>query len=147
MQRKEFIKTCSGLCLVGLGRAAVLSSCGSANYYAKHTEQENKIEVLKKEFLIQKKGNAKQREYVLVTSDQLQTPICLYKHSDEDYTALLMLCTHQGCELTVAGQMLNCPCHGSDFDSRGIVQNPPADKNLTSFKVSTDAEKIYIHIH
>lgn len=146
MQRKEFIRTCSGLCLAGLGTSALLQGCASANYYAKHAESGQTITVSRSEFTGSLHGKTFAREYVLISSDRLQTPICLYKHSDTDFSALLMLCTHQGCELTVAGHMLNCPCHGSDFDNRGVVLNPPADTNLTNYKTTTDNENIYIHL-
>ncbi len=146
MERKEFIRTCSGLCLASIGSSVLLQACASANYYAKHLETTEIITVNKLEFVGTRKGQPYLRESVLVSTENLPTPICLFKHTDTDYSALLMLCTHQGCELTVAGHMLNCPCHGSDFDNRGVVQNPPADKNLTNYKTTFDEKNIYIHL-
>lgn len=40
-------------------------------------------------------------------------------------------CTHQGCALTPEGPVLNCPCHGSTFDSQsGDVKGGPAESPL-----------------
>jgi len=62
------------------------------------------------------------------------------------YTALLMECTHKGCELRVNGEYLVCPCHGSEFTNKGVVQNPPAEKNLRTFIVTADNENIYVEV-
>lgn len=146
MQRKEFIRNCSGLCLAGIGTSVLVQACVSANYFAKNTVQNQIISVAKSEFSVVRKNEVKKREYVLVISGEMQVPVCLFHVKDDEYSALQMLCTHQGCELTVSGQMLNCPCHGSDFDIHGNVLNPPADKNLTNYKVTTDEKNIYIHL-
>jgi Rieske Fe-S protein len=83
-------------------------------------------------------------KYVVVHNDQLEYPICVYRFSENDYKALLMRCTHQGTELQVFGDRLQCPAHGSEFSNTGAVQNGPADTPLRTFKVSVlpDAIKI-----
>jgi len=47
-----------------------------------------------------------------------------------------MRCPHQGEELQVFGDRLECPAHGSEFNNKGIVQNGPADSNLRTFPVT-----------
>lgn len=152
MHRKEFIKTCGVLCVGGSIISTILEGCASANYYARFTTEGEKLLVKKSEFIDLQTGKEKgqqkevQRKYVLIKSDKYSFPICLYKKSETAYTALLMECTHKSCELQPHGEYLICPCHGSEFSNTGVVQNPPAEENLKSFKITIDNEHIYIHI-
>ena len=57
-----------------------------------------------------------------------------------------MECTHRSCELETEGNYLMCPCHGSEFTNKGIVQNPPAEHNLKTFNLKIDNENIYIQL-
>ncbi len=141
MERRDFIKNCSILCAGGIGLSALIQSCGSI-HYAVSSMDRNKIKVHKTEFI-----NAKQveRKFVVVRSETLQFPICVYKLNDT-YSAVYMQCTHQGCELNPNKNSLVCPCHGSEFSTDGKVQNPPADKDLKQFKIITDNEHIYIEL-
>lgn len=143
MKRIDFIKTC-GLTCAGIAVAAVLPGCASTVYTAKSYKENNKLVVLKSEFILSQE-NKTYRQFVLATIPQLSYPVCIYKTGDE-YTALLMECTHKSCELKPQGNYLVCPCHGSEFTNKGIVKNPPAEENLKSFTVTTDNEKIYIHL-
>lgn len=86
-----------------------------------------------------------ERKYVLLKSEKFDFPICVFKLSEENYSALLMECTHKGCELHNQGEFLVCPCHGSEFSNKGVVQNPPADQNLKTFSVKTDIDHIYVY--
>lgn len=146
MDRKEFIKTCGFACLGGTILAPLLQSCTSTNYFARTTLGNNQIIIRKSEFLQIKKDKTVQRKYILVKSEKHNYMICIYKFDEENYSALLMECTHKGCELQPHGEYLVCPCHGSEFTNKGTVQNPPAEKNLQTFKITTDNENIYMHI-
>jgi Rieske Fe-S protein len=43
------------------------------------------------------------------------------------FLALSTICTHQGCDAAVnTVNQVECPCHGSRFDSNGSVVNGPA---------------------
>jgi cytochrome b6-f complex iron-sulfur subunit len=57
--------------------------------------------------------------------------------------ALTLVCTHQGCTAAPAGntgaRLINCPCHGSQFDSVGNVRRGPAARPLVHFGVTVDA--------
>lgn len=146
MDRKEFIKTCGFACLGGTALAALLQSCASTNYFALTSFENNQITIKKTEFIKVEKNKTMQRKYVLAKTAQYNFPICIYKISEEIYSALLMQCTHKGCELNPHGDYLICPCHGSEFTNKGIVQNPPAEQNLKTFKIITDNENIYIQL-
>lgn len=134
------------LCLGVVGMAAVLQGCTSANYFAKTQVDGGKIAVKKSEFTFIDGDKTKQRKYVLVRLGQSEFPICLYKHSETEYSALLMYCTHKGCELLPQGEYLVCPCHGSEFSNKGKVLNPPAEQDLKQYATSTDDENIYIQL-
>ena len=49
---------------------------------------------------------------------------------DGSYVALSPICTHQGCTVQVAGQYLECPCHGSIYTLEGLVVRGPAEAPL-----------------
>lgn len=146
MERKEFIKTCGYACLGGSALIALLQSCASTNYFAKTTYASSQIILPKSEFTEIKKNKIILRKYVLVRNAKFNYPISVHQLSEDNYSALLMECTHNGCELQPSGNFLICPCHGSEFTNTGIVQNPPAEQNLQTFKTSTDNENIYIFI-
>jgi len=145
MNRKDFIINC---CIATAGTlvcGALISSCNSNNYYAKSTIANNIIIVKKSEFDLE--GNKTQkREYVLVKSIYFAFPIYLHRKDDNNFTGLLMRCTHKACELQAEGEYLLCPCHGSEFSNEGIVQNPPANENIKPFKTTTNNENIFIQL-
>jgi cytochrome b6-f complex iron-sulfur subunit len=143
MERRKFIKSC---CYTTVGMpiiASTLSSCG-AIYYATSVKKENSLVINKSEFKITKKDKTTERSYVFVETVELAFPICIQKTGGDEYSALLMSCTHRGCELNFGGGIYSCPCHGSEFSKMGEVLEGPADKNLRSFKTETDNENIYI---
>ncbi len=55
------------------------------------------------------------------------------KDTDEAFS---LSCTHQGCIVNKQddGKFL-CPCHGAVYDRQGKVLNPPAKRNLQTYKV------------
>ena len=144
MDRRLFTKTCIG-CLGGVLAGPFLVGCQSTHYVS-GTIESDRLVVMKSEFTYLKKDQAVEREYILVRNDKLEFPIYLYRLSPNEYSAVLMKCSHQGNELNASGDHLHCSAHGSEFDNRGIVAQGPAEKNLRSFRVSTDAEKIFIDL-
>lgn len=144
MERRTFTKTCI-MCLAGSIIPPVLAGCHST-YYTQGTIEPNGISVLRSEFTYLKKEQPMIREYIIVRNEGLTFPIYLYRFSDQEYSALLMKCTHKGAELNASGDHLHCPSHGSAFDNKGTVAQGPAEKNLRSFKVFSDNEKIFIDL-
>ena len=57
-----------------------------------------------------------------------------------------MQCTHQGAELQVYGDRLQCPAHGSEFNSKGLVTNGPAMSPLKSFLVEVQNQSLKIKL-
>lgn len=146
MKRKDFIVKCSSVCLGGLGFSLVLESCGSANYFAKHTVNSRKIFLAKSEFDALQKEKPVKRPFVLIKNDALEFPICVYRFDDEKYKALFLKCTHQGCEVQPHSEFLVCPCHGSEYSNLGKVINPPAEQDLKEYPLAIDGDTIVIEL-
>jgi len=93
-----------------------------------------------------KNGSITFRRYVIAHHEKLEYPICIYRLSASEYHALLMRCTHQGTELQVFGDRLQCPAHGSEFSSNGSVKNGPAENPLRTFPVSIENGNLKIRL-
>jgi Rieske Fe-S protein len=66
--------------------------------------------------------------------------------SRERYTAVWTLCMHRGYQVEPEGDRLVCPCHGSEYAFDGAVLQGPTESPLARYRVSADAERIYIHL-
>ena len=145
MERRKFIKSCCYATIAIPVLGTVLQSCGTL-YYASVTSDSKKITIAKSEFIQKKKDKTSNRKFVLLKIEKLDFPICVYKISGEEYVASLLMCTHSNCELNVGGGIYTCPCHGSEFTTAGAVLEGPANKNLKTFKTTTDNENIYVYL-
>ena len=143
MERKEFLKACGFACLGGTVLATMLESCSGGNKIVGGTIDHSDLVVPVTAFLTHKDVY---RKYIVVQHEELKFPICVYRFSEKEYTALLMRCTHQGAELQVFGARLQCPAHGSEFNNKGVVQNGPADTNLRTFPVTLRNNQLYISL-
>ena len=72
--------------------------------------------------------------------------ILVIKKGNDEFTALLMRCTHRDFELTVNPKGLNCASHGSAFDLDGKVTNGPAETPLKKFRTSINNNDLIIHL-
>lgn len=144
MNRRNFTRTCVS-CLAGVFAAPLLSSC-KATSYVDGTIEQNGLSVPATAFQYVKKDQPMVRKFIVVRHDNLEFPIYLYRFSDTEYSALHMKCTHQGNELQASGDYLHCSAHGSEFTNRGVVAQGPAEKNLRSFPVTVNGEKLVIDL-
>lgn len=139
MNRKEFVKHC-GSCLALLIAPAVLPGCAGTTY-VRAPISGGELVIPMNSFEVVRANTTTYRKYVIAENDALQFPICIYRFAADRYQALWMKCTHQGNELHVFGDKLQCPAHGSTFDSLGAVQEGPASEPLRTFTVTiTDNE-------
>ena len=145
MKRRDFIKTGCTACIAATGIAGFLTSCKSTQMV---TGKLNNDGVLldTDDFIIRKNGKVSHKLYVVVRNDALKYPICVYRFSDTDYSALWMECQHQGAEVNVVGSYLQCPAHGSEYDNRGRVTNGPAESNLRTFPVVLNNNQLFIDL-
>ena len=145
MKRREFIISNCSACFSASALAGLLLSCGSARYVSGKLNQDGVL-VNADEFKITQNGKASYRSYVVVRHEELKFPICVYRFSDTDYSALWMQCAHQGAEVQVAGNYLQCPAHGSEYDNRGRVTNGPAASDLRTFPVIVTNNQLFIDL-
>jgi Rieske Fe-S protein len=145
MDRRDFIKNSCTACLSAAGIGAIVSSC-TATQYISGTIGKDGLFVDTKEFLTKQSGRTGYRSFIIVRNDTLQYPICVYRFSENEYSALWMRCTHQGTELQASGDRLQCTAHGSEFDNRGAVKTGPADRSLRSFPVTVSNNQLFIDL-
>jgi Rieske Fe-S protein len=86
-------------------------------------------------FIIKKKKETTYKKYIIVQNELLKSPICVYRFNATDYSAMLLVCTHQGAELQVFGDKIQCPAHGSEFSNRGVLESGPANTDLRKFPI------------
>lgn len=145
MNRKDFIKSCGFACLGGSAAVAVLQSCTTSRQLSGKISGDELI-VLLSDFETKAGNEVHYKKYLIVQNDILKYPICVYRLNETTYSALWMRCTHQGAELQVFGDKLQCPAHGSEFDNRGKVTSSPADISLRSFPVTIDNNQLKISL-
>jgi Rieske Fe-S protein len=145
MNRKEFLKSCGFGCLAGLSTLTFLQSCSSSQVLAKEISGSD-ILVPLTDFEIKNKETIEYRKYIIIQNENLKYPICVYRFDANDYSALLMQCTHQGAELQVFGDKLQCNAHGSEFSNKGTVESGPADTVLRKFPIIIDKNTIKISL-
>jgi cytochrome b6-f complex iron-sulfur subunit len=70
--------------------------------------------------------------------DMAGDTILVVRISDSQVVALSAICTHAGCSMDyVAGQeVIDCPCHGSQFAIDGSVLRGPAVRALRVYNVT-----------
>lgn len=144
MNRRDFTKTCVA-CMSSVIITPLVTACQATNYVDGTLESDG-LSVTKSEFKYLKNDQEMFRKYIVVRHDKLEFPVYVYRFSDNEYSALLMKCTHQGNELQASGDYLHCSAHGSEFNNKGAVAQGPAEKNLRTFNVTTEGDKILINL-
>lgn len=135
--RKEFLKSIGVLTIGACCGGSLLSLSGCASVpHVTGSRSNNQILV--------KRSELADKTSVLISIESLKAPIFLHKMNENEYSAVLMLCTHKQCELTPAGSILQCPCHGSEFTQQGKVLEGPAETDLERYRVTVDEEHIII---
>ncbi len=145
MTRKDFILNSCAACLAIPAVSGLFSSCTPTQYLTGKIIKDG-LTVNKDAFLIKEKGGTDRRSFIIIRNDALQFPICIYRFSDTEYSALWMRCTHQGAELQASGDFLQCPAHGSEFNNRGKITSGPADSDLRSFPVTVTDNELFIDL-
>jgi Rieske Fe-S protein len=137
MNRKDFLKTCGFGCLATITGISLLQSCSSSQVLSKEIKGSD-ILVPVADFETISNGKTEYKKYVIIQNEILQFPICVYRFNETEYKALLMKCTHQGAELQVYGDKLQCAAHGSEFSNIGTVESGPANTDLRNFPIAIE---------
>jgi len=145
MHRREFLKTSCIACMSGIALSVLLESCGVTDHITAQISGSDLI-IPVSAFQIKKNNRAQFKKYLVVQNEKLQFPICIYRFDENNYSALYMRCTHQGAELQVFGDKLQCAAHGSEFNNKGEVMNDPATENLRKFPVTILNDQIKISL-
>lgn len=143
MNRLQFITSCGKFCLGSLFLGGLMESCGTTKV-VNATLSGSDLVVPLHEFEVQNASGKTFKKFVVVHHHQLQYPLCVYRKDENNYRALLMKCTHQGVELQAFGDKLQCPAHGSEFDSKGVPSEGPASEPLRTFATRIEATDLKI---
>ena len=134
MNRKQFLKTCGFGCMAGMAGVTLLQSCATSQVISQEIRGSDIIVPIS-DFEKKSDQNTDYKKYVIIQNERLKYPICVFRFSATDYSAVLMACTHQGAELQVFGDKLQCAAHGSEFSNKGVLENGPANVDLRKFPV------------
>ncbi len=138
--RRNFIKTIGKLAVAGAMADVVLltSACVGARYVSYETASGG-IRINRSEFA--------NDVFLLVKPAEMQTPIYIRKINNDEFSAVLLQCTHRGCEVNPTGDILVCPCHGSEYSIRGDVLHPPAEKDLKRYPVQVETDTLFVELY
>lgn len=143
MDRKKFIKNCGFSCIGGVAITTLLQGCSGTKIISGKIGSDD-LSIPLKDFETKDGNKIQFKKYILVQNEFLKYPICVYRFNENEYAALWMQCTHQGAELQVFGNKLQCPAHGSEFDNKGNLQSGPAEKKLRSFPITVEGNQLKI---
>lgn len=132
-------------CLGGAAMSALLQSCGVSKNLSGNISDSDLLVALS-DFETKAGKETHYKKYIIVHNDKLKFPICVYRFDAANYSALWLQCSHQGAELQVFGDKLQCPAHGSEFDNKGKVTNGPAEAGLRTFPVTIEATQLKISL-
>ena len=142
MERREFVKKCGMGCAGIIASSLLLEGCAGTRYISGNIDG-SYLRFSENAFLNEDNDYLR---HVVVQNDSLQYPVVVFRFDSDNYKALLMKCSHQGTELQVFGDRLQCPAHGSEFTNTGSVQNGPADSALRSFPVTKELKTLKIDL-
>lgn len=143
MQRRDFIRDSCTACLSATMLSFLAAGCAPTLYAVGKITNDGLV-LGKDEFKIRQQGGTSYSSFIIVRNEAFLFPICVYRFSETDYSAIWMKCAHQGAELNASGDKLQCPAHGSEYNNRGEVTNGPAETNLKTFPVVVRAHEIFI---
>ena len=136
MNRRDFIRSWpvlpTGL-LLGASALSV-SACGGTPYLAPRGSGNR---------LVVSASNVPE-DGVLLQRPGMEHPVFVRATEQGAYTALLVRCTHQGCQPDPVGDRFICPCHGSEFDMEGEVLLGPAERSLPRYRVVREGEDLVV---
>lgn len=80
-----------------------------------------------------------------VSSSEALLNVAVLCLAADTYTAVWRICTHGACETEWLDGALECPCHGSRFDTSGEVIVGPATAPLRTFDTVRRGDSLWIY--
>lgn len=137
VDRRRFLGVCGGglMTLAGLGCASVAARPVSV--------KDGIIELpLAEHPSLRKRGGS-----LIIQPEQSEDPLYVLALDNGEFSVVSPICTHKGCTVDVAGELLVCPCHGSVYDRQGNVLEGPAPLPLARYAARvTDQGTLLIDI-
>lgn len=65
-------------------------------------------------------------------------------HNKAGFSALSLVCTHLGCTVEQNADGFACPCHGSRYNTDGLVQRGPASKPLRHLRIELKTDNTLV---
>jgi Rieske Fe-S protein len=87
-----------------------------------------------------------QQTFQIIRAKNVEYNIALRKESENNFTALLMRCTHADAGLQNTGNGFSCSAHGSSFDQNGDVKKGPATMALKKYKSAVVDDQVVIYL-
>ena len=140
MERRNFLKNTCSLCLIGFTGASLieLASCTAPSNIYSTSVLNNLITVPVKLF--------ENSNLQIVRPKELLYDIAINKNAENNFSAMLLQCTHQDNQLTVYPNGYQCSLHGSQFNTEGKVVKGPASKPLKNLSIIQEGTNLLIHI-
>jgi Rieske Fe-S protein len=73
-------------------------------------------------------------------------PLLVLRTGPAAYAVVSPICTHRGCTVEVAGDRLECPCHGSTYARDGTLLGGPAERSLTRLAATLQRGRLIIDL-
>lgn len=142
--RREFLRRSAGAVGV-VGAASMCSGCAWFNRNDVQVEAAENASSVRVDFAKHPALKAV-NGFVRLKAKDGDLRLIAVRTAEGKVVALDMVCTHWSCDVdwSEKGQELECPCHGSRFDTAGKVLEGPADEPLAVYPVTEDAEGVTI---
>jgi Rieske Fe-S protein len=140
MQRRKFLKsTCNSCLMVSAGLLfGELVSCSPSTQVFKAPVVDKSVSVPLTLFLVP--------GVQLVRPQGWYYDIAVQKKDDQNFTALLLKCTHQQNQLVRSSNGYTCNLHGSQYNLDGTVIKGPAEFSLKHFTTTVNQNQLVIHL-
>lgn len=140
--RREFcVRACQAVSALAFGAAMgnVLQSCASDDPLSSGSQNLPQIQATAVNGTITLTIDGNSPLAAVGSAAQVQysggTALLVARTSQDAFTALTAICTHQQCTIGgYGGQIYTCPCHGSQFNTNGQVTRGPATSALRKFQ-------------
>jgi Rieske Fe-S protein len=140
MTRKEFLKSVSGTAAVfaAVPAVSILEGCASSGRVLDAELVDNKVIIPLSHF----PDLSRPGDHIKVYVEPFPNPFFLFHQDNGELWAVLSTCSHRGCEVEKLMTGFECPCHGSEYDLRGLVRDGPAPAPLESYVVQKVGDRL-----